>query len=117
MLMWHHRLWLIDHGATLFFHHSPGWEAAPARARNPFPAIKNHVLLRRATMLEEIDERSASALSGEAIAAILDGIPDGWLTSETVALQPADVRAAYHRYLLERLTAPRSFAEEAGRAR
>ena len=60
MLIWHRRLWLIDHGATLYFHHSPGWEAEPGRARAPFPAIKDHVLLTRATMLHEVDETLAA---------------------------------------------------------
>ncbi len=44
MLMWHRQLWLIDHGATLYFHHTPGWEVQPARARDPFALIKDHVL-------------------------------------------------------------------------
>ena len=49
MLMWHRRLWLIDHGATLYFHHSPGWDGRSRRARDPFPLIKDHVLLRQAS--------------------------------------------------------------------
>src|SRR5881394_4346025 len=56
MLMWHRRLWLIDHGATLYFHHAPGWETDTARARDPFVMIKNHVLLEHAGLLETIDE-------------------------------------------------------------
>src|SRR5471032_1551896 len=52
MLMWHRRLWLIDHGATLYFHHSEGWEADPQRARDPFPLIRTHVLLTKASQLE-----------------------------------------------------------------
>src|SRR4026207_1508811 len=44
MLLWHRRLWLIDHGATLYFHHMPGWESAPTRAREPFALPQNHVL-------------------------------------------------------------------------
>ena len=45
MLMWHRRLWLIDHGATLYFHHAPGWPADRGRAPDPFPPIREHVLL------------------------------------------------------------------------
>jgi hypothetical protein len=116
MLMWHKRLWLIDHGATLYFHHSPGWDAERARARDPFPMIKKHVLLNRAETLESVDESMASALSSAAIAAIVDAIPDGWLTAEP-GHDAATLRAAYARYLLERLTAPRPFVEEALRAR
>src|SRR3982074_2441358 len=55
MLMWHRRLFLIDHGASLYFHHSPGSAAEPQRASEPFALIKQHVLLARATMLEQVD--------------------------------------------------------------
>src|SRR5207253_7579720 len=54
MLMWHRRLWLIDHGATLYFHHSPEWAANPDRARDPFPLIQQHVLLTKANGLADI---------------------------------------------------------------
>src|ERR687891_92447 len=48
ILLWHRTLWLIDHGATLYFHHSPGWETDAARPRDPFKLISTHVLLRYA---------------------------------------------------------------------
>src|SRR5687768_16183632 len=70
MLVWHRKVWLIDHGATLYFHHSPGWEDAPARARDPFPLIKDHVLLSRATNADAVDEALTGALTAEAIDAI-----------------------------------------------
>src|SRR5882672_11241900 len=63
MLIWHRKLWLIDHGATLYFHHASGWETGPDRARDPFPLIKTHVLLRAARMLNEIDQLMADALT------------------------------------------------------
>ena len=44
MLMWHRRLWLIDHGATLYAHHAPEWQTGGARPRDPFAMIKSHVL-------------------------------------------------------------------------
>src|SRR5204862_5273211 len=62
MLMWHRRLWLIDHGATLYFHHAANWDAALARAREPFPMIKDHVLLGQARLLESIDQTIADQL-------------------------------------------------------
>jgi len=109
MLMWHRAVWLIDHGSTLYFHHSPGWDQGGARPRAPFEAIKDHVLLRSATRLEEEDERLAHLLTGEVIDAILALVPDTWM-SETDA---AAARAAYRRYLLERLAPPRTFVQEA----
>jgi hypothetical protein len=112
MLLWHRKLWLIDHGATLYFHHSPDWELDDTRARDPFRLISTHVLRRYATALTAIDDDMARMLTGDAVAAILSWIPDGWLTSPPVR-DAATLRNAYSRYLLERLRPPRTFVEEA----
>ena len=117
MLMWHRQLWLIDHGATLYFHHSPGWESETGRARGPFPAIKDHVLLRHASMLRAVDETLSGVLTNEVVDGIVAAVPDAWLKSDDAALAPADVAAAYRDYLIDRLAAPRSFVEEALGAR
>jgi hypothetical protein len=117
MLMWHRQPWLIDHGATLYFHHSPGWEREIARATAPFPAIREHVLLRRATMLEVVDREMAGEVTAGLIADILAAVPDPWLLEAGDDASPASRRAAYARYLLERLTTPRAFVEEAARVR
>ena len=111
MLMWHRRLWLIDHGATLYFHHSAGWAEDRARARAPFALIKDHVLVRRAGMLADVDPGMAAALVPEAIERIVGLIPEAWLGDEPTH------REAYARYLIDRLEAPRAFVEEAIRAR
>ncbi|HJR58666.1 MAG TPA: HipA family kinase [Vicinamibacterales bacterium] len=117
MLMWHRRPWLIDHGATLYLHHSPGWESEPERARAPFPAIKDHVLLQDAAAVGEIDDALANGLTSDVVAGIVALIPDDWLRNDVPETQPGNVRAAYGRYLLERLAPPRVFVEEIGRAR
>ena len=116
MLMWHRRLWLIDHGASLYFHHMPGWEAATGRARDPFPLIKQHVLLRAAAKIEDADARLAAALDESTIARITQMIPDAWLEEEQPGIA-ATARDAYQRYLVERLQSPRAFVEEILRAR
>jgi hypothetical protein len=113
MLMWHRALWLIDHGSTLYFHHSPGWERKPERARNAFDLIKEHVLARRARGLEQIDGTMAAALTPSVLDAVLALVPDAWLANGGGG--PDDVRAAYRRYLLDRLIAPREFVREAVR--
>ncbi|HEX6976084.1 MAG TPA: HipA family kinase [Vicinamibacterales bacterium] len=113
MLMWHRKPWLIDHGATLYFHHSPGWESDTARARAPFLQLKDHVLLGSAAKLREADEVLAPALTKDVLEGILALVPDEWLTEG----RPADLRAAYLRYLTDRLAAPRAFVEEALRGR
>lgn len=111
MLMWHRRLWLIDHGATLIFHHSPGWEDEPQRARDPFAHGSTHVLRARAGDIRAVDDASAAALTPEVLAGILDAIPDAWIDGN-----PTATRAAYARYFRDRLAAPRPFLDEAAHA-
>ena len=110
MLLWHRKPWLIDHGATLYFHHSPGWEDDAARSRAPFPMIKDHVLVRQAGSIETIDAEMAHVLTADVLDVILASIPESWLVEGAS-------RDAYRRYLLERLAVPRAFVEEAVRAR
>ena len=110
MLMWHRTLWLIDHGATLYFHHAPDWAAQPDRAREPFALIKHHVLLTRAPALAGVDAGMAGALNARVIDGIVTLIPDSWLEDG------APDRAAYALFV-DRLAEPRAFVEEALRAR
>ena len=110
MLMWHRQPWLIDHGATLYFHHSAGWESDAARARTGFPNIKDHVLLRQATMVAECDDEMSGRLTGEVIKEIVGLIPEAWLAG------PGG-RVPYERYLTERLAAPRTFVTGVSNAR
>jgi hypothetical protein len=114
MLMWHRKPWLIDHGATLYFHHSPGWEQDAARAKAAFPLIRDHVLLTRASALEDADAAITAALTADVIDEVLATVPEDWYAGESDA---ATLRAAYARYLRERLEAPRSFVREAVDAR
>ena len=115
MLMWHRAPWLIDHGSTLYFHHSPGWQDNPARPRDSFAPIKQHVLLHLASRLREEDEALAAVLTPDAIGEILGLVPDDWLAVDGV---PADVaRENYRRYFLARLEPPRTFVDEAIDAR
>jgi hypothetical protein len=108
MLMWHRRLWLIDHGASLYFHHSTGWRSEAARARDRFALIRNHVLLRAATAIGDVDAELAGLLTPEVVARIVALVPESWL---------GDPAAAYRDYLVERLRSPRAFVEEAIGAR
>jgi hypothetical protein len=117
MLMWHRRLWLIDHGATLYFHHARGWPSEAARAGDRFPLVNHHVLLRAASLLEEVDAAMAAALTPEVIAGIVGLIPDRWLGEGSSAADGDRYRSAYGRYLLDRLAAPRAFVDEAVHAR
>jgi hypothetical protein len=117
MLMWHRRPWLIDHGATLYFHHMPGWESGIDRSRDPFVPIKDHVLLPGAVNLEQADEALAASLNREVIDQILGVIPDAWLEADREPGDAPTLRAAYARHLLARLAPPRPFLTEALGAR
>jgi hypothetical protein len=115
MLMWHHRLWLIDHGAALYFHHT--WSNYLDRSRAPFPAIKDHVLLHCASLLQEVDAKITEQLTPSIIEPIVQLIPDDWLVADAPFVGRHQHRAAYMEYLVRRLQAPRVFLEEAVRAR
>jgi hypothetical protein len=111
MLLWHKRLWLIDHGAALYFHHA--WDNYMERSRTSFPLIKEHVLLPFAEAIEEADEALSKKLSPEVINSIVELIPDSWLGNEPQFASVGEHRRAYSEYLRARLEAPRKFAEEA----
>jgi hypothetical protein len=114
MLMWHGKLWLIDHGAALYFHHQ--WDGFLERAQSPFTLIQQHVLLPYASELAQVDAPMAAQLTPAAIEAVLAQVPDGWLTDEPLFSGPAAQRRAYVDYFVRRLQAPRAFVEEAIRA-
>jgi hypothetical protein len=105
LLMWHRKLWLIDHGAALYYHH--GGDEFAQRARDPFAPIKDHVLLPFATELARVDGGMTAALSPQVIARIVDLVPAEWVAN----------RDEYMRFLERRLQPPRLFVEEALRAR
>jgi hypothetical protein len=115
MLMWHRKLWLIDHGASLYFHHS--WTDMARRTKDPFTLIKEHILLPFASALETADQAMTAALTEEVIRAVVDLVPDDWLNENSSFSTIAENRHAYVDYLTRRLDAPRQFVEEAIRAR
>jgi hypothetical protein len=114
MLLWHKRLWLIDHGAALYFHHA--WDNFLERSRSPFTLIKEHVLLPFAGAIREADAALSKKLSPEIIRSIVELIPDDWLGNEPQFTGPEEHRRAYCEYLIARLAAPRNFVEEASNA-
>lgn len=121
LLVWEDDLWLIDHGAALYFHHD--WPSVDdAKARLPFAPIRDHVLLPRATSLDAADERLAPLLSEEALRSFLAEVPDALLMDAPEGRtppfdSPGANRRAYLDYFRTRLAGPRAFAAEAERAR
>ena len=114
MLRWHRALYLIDHGAALYFHHD--WREHLARARSPFAMIRNHALLPFAGDLRAADEALAPKVTEAALTKIVEEIPDDWLDGEG-GDGPAAMRKAYVEHLCTRLEGPRAFVEEAIRAK
>ncbi len=131
LLVWEDDVWLIDHGAALYFHHD--WPSVnEARARAPFAPIKDHVLLPRAASLSDADARLAPLLTDAVLRSVLDEVPDALLMDAPEGRTPpfgtaADNRQAYREYFRARLDGPRAsgtrpsgarpFAEQAERAR
>jgi hypothetical protein len=114
MLMWHRALWLIDHGAALFFHHATN--DYTRRAHDPFARISDHVLLPLATRLADVDAHLATRLDRSALERIASLVPDDWLEGDTRFASAAQRRDAYVAYLDARLASPRAFVTEAQRA-
>jgi hypothetical protein len=115
LLVWHRRLYLIDHGSALFIHHS--WKDPAEHARRPFAQVRDHVLLPFAGSIGAADERLAPRLTRELIHDLAARLPDDWLEPEPGLPDPDSHRQAYVDYLTARLEAPRAFVEEADRAR
>lgn len=111
LLLAEDKLWLIDHGASLYFHHS--WDDYLTRSRTPFPLIKDHTLISLASRLREADASLASRLTPALLHEIIDLIPAVWLGQEERFASQADHREAYVTYLLSRLEASAIFVEEA----
>lgn len=115
LLVWHKKLWLIDHGASLYFHHA--WQNWTEQSRRPFAQIKDHVLLPQAGELKTVDTEFRQLLTDESIASIISLIPDEWLAGEPQPESAEGKRRVYIEFLQSRLTASEIFVEEAQRAR
>jgi len=115
MLIWHKELWLIDHGACLYFHHS--WNNWEQHAKSPFALIKDHVLLPQASLLKEIDSEFKTLLSPEILEEIVNTIPLEWLQWEDTDETPEALRNVYLQFLQTRLNHSEIFVNQAQNAR
>jgi hypothetical protein len=107
LLVWHQQVWLIDHGAALYLQH--GGLRPAEQATRSFPQIADHVLLPRAGSVLAADERLAPRIERALLEHVVALVPGEWFVGD-----PADT---YVDYLERRLQAPRSFVQEAERAR
>ncbi len=115
LLVWHRKLYPIDHGAALFFHHD--WATMGLKAESPFSPIAQHILLPWAEAIGQASALARERLTPAVLAAIIDQVPEPWLESIPGAESAAEKRAAYLDFFLRRLAAARVFEEEATRAR
>lgn len=114
MLWWHQELWLIDHGAALYFHHS--WNNWEEQAKSPFNLIKDHVLLSQASNLYELNIQLKALLTPKIIADIVNLIPDEWLQGDYFS-SPDEYRNAYNLFLNSRIANADIFVKAADDAR
>jgi hypothetical protein len=115
LLIWHRQLWLIDHGASLYLQHS--WTDLANRARTPFPQIAEHVLLPVASSIITAGKSCRPKITPDAITAIVNALPDDWLSECAPFATPTDLRQAYIDLILTRLSVADAFEAEAELAR
>jgi hypothetical protein len=116
MLVWQKQVWLIDHGACLYFHHD--WGGYLDKIESPFAHIKNHALLPLASGLGQADERSKRLLNTTVIEDLVQLVPNAWLAGGDAPFgSPDEYRRAYATYLRRRLEASSVFVQEAQNAR
>jgi HipA-like protein len=115
MLIWNRELWLIDHGAALYFHHT--WSNWETQALKPFVQVKDHVLLPFADDLARADIAMKAVLTPETIRNVVNLIPDDWLVPEAEGETPASMRDVYFMFLEKRIANSEIFINEAQHAR
>lgn len=115
LLWWHKELWVIDNGASFYFHHS--WQNFDTAAKTPFKYVKDHVLLPQASKLDEADFFAKSVLNEEVFKAIVNLIPEDWLQWNDADESPEEIREIYFNFLKNRLEHSEIFLNEAKNAR
>lgn len=115
LLIWKKELWLIDHGASFYFHHS--WTNWEKTALTPFTLIKDHVLLPKASKLEEVNQDFTIQLNDSILKEIVNQIPENWLQWDDQAITPEEIKAVYFQFLSMRLQNAEIFLKQAQDAR
>lgn len=111
ILTWRGGHWLIDHGASLYFHH--GWRNWRARSQDPFALISDHVLLRLASDPRDADRRLRPRFTRAVLEAAVAAVPESWLTPVDAFDSEEEQREAYVTWLLERLQGDRAWVATA----
>lgn len=111
MMIWDGRLWLIDNGASFYFHHA--WRDPQNAPFDPFPYIRTHVFLSCADRLEEADKMMRQAITPRTLSKIVSLIPREWLEEEDSDMTAEERRKVYENFLVERLKNSSVFVTEA----
>lgn len=109
------KVWVIDHGAAFFFHHT--WDNLPERARSPFAFVREHTLLPIASELEGVDELVRTQLDDGFLREVVNLPPEEWLEYDDRIGDAAAQREAYFDFLRNRRDNSAIFVQEALRAR
>ena len=115
LLNWHNELWIIDNGASFYFHHN--WATWENHLTRTFPLIKDHVLLPKASLLQQASSEIKTMINADVINEIVANIPEDWLINEGDVLNPTEMRAAYNRFLNAKLSMIDKLVKEAEDAR
>jgi hypothetical protein len=115
LLIWKKELWLIDHGAAFYFHHS--WDNWKTTATTPFALIKDHVLLPKASKLQEVHDDFTTKLNDNILRDLVNKIPEEWLLSEDKSLTIDEIKEVYFEFLSIRLANAELFLKQAQDAR
>ncbi|OAD40844.1 HipA family kinase [Polaribacter atrinae] len=115
LLNWNNELWIIDNGASFYFHHN--WATWENHLTRTFPLIKDHVLLPKATQLQEASSAIKKVINAAVIDEIIANIPEDWLLNEGEILSPKEIRAAYIQFLNAKLSMIDQLVKEAEDAR
>ena len=115
LLEWKKELWVIDNGASFYFHHN--WETWKNHLTRTFPLIKDHVLLSKAQHLDEAAKQIKEKLTDEALLDTIALIPENWLEDDAVDMSPAEMRDAYYTYLKAKLNLLDELLKEAKNAK
>jgi hypothetical protein len=115
LLHWNQELWVIDNGASFYFHHD--WKTWENHLTRTFPLIKDHVLLPRATKLKEAAKEIQQLLNADIIKEIVSNIPEDWLVSPEDTMLPEEMRKAYTEFISTRFAKMDVLVKEAENAR
>ena len=114
LLVWHRKLYPIDHGAALFFHHD--WPSREKKIASPFTEIEQHILLPWANDIAKAAKTANERLTEPVLRGIVNLVPEAWLEAIPGHVDAAERRAGYLEFFLHRLEAAANFEEEAIRA-